>query len=79
MKIFDRLDNYVNDKMFSMIYKNNKLDIINYSKIIDFTSTIISVSYNNKIYQIKGDNLVISRMMDNEILISGNIDNITFI
>ena len=58
MKIFDRLDNYVNDKKFSMIYKNNKLDIINYSKIIEFTSTIISVSYNNKIYQIKGDNLV---------------------
>ena len=51
MKIFDRLDNYVNDKKFSMIYKNNKLDIINYSKIIEFTSTIISVSYNNKIYQ----------------------------
>ena len=34
MKIFNRLDNYINDKKFSMIYKNNKLDIINYSKII---------------------------------------------
>ena len=43
MKIFNRLDNYINDKKFSMIYKNNKLDIINYSKIIEFTSTIISV------------------------------------
>ena len=79
MKIFNRLDNYINDKKFSMIYKNNKLDIINYTEILEFTSAIISVSYNNKIYQIKGDNLVISRMMDNEILISGNIDNITFI
>ena len=26
MKIFNRLDNYINDKKFSMIYKNNKLD-----------------------------------------------------
>ena len=49
MKIFNRLDNYINDKKFSMIYKNNKLDIINYSKIIEFTSTIISVIYYKKI------------------------------
>ena len=26
MKIFDRLDNYVNDKKFSILYKNNKIN-----------------------------------------------------
>ena len=78
MKILNRLDNYINDKKYSMIYKYNKLDIINYTEILDFTSKIISIRYEEKVYQIKGSNLVITRMMDNEILISGNIENITF-
>ena len=78
MKILNRLDNYINEKEYSMIYKYNKLDIVNYTEIKDFTSKIITIRYQNKIYQIKGSNLVISRMMDNEILISGNIENITF-
>lgn len=78
MKILNRLDNYINDKNYSMIYKYNKLDIINYTEIVDFTSKIITIRHNNNIYQIKGSNLVIARMMDNEILISGNIENITF-
>lgn len=78
MKILNKLDNYINDKKYSMIYKYNKLDIINYTEIVDFTSKIITIRYNNNIYQIKGNNLVIARMMDNEILISGSIENITF-
>ena len=72
------LTNYINEKEYSMTYKYNKLDIVNYTEIKDFTSKIITIRYQNKIYQIKGNNLVISRMMDNEILISGNIENITF-
>ena len=62
-----------------MIYKNNKLDVINYTKILDFSSNLISLEYRNKVYYIEGENLVISKMMDNEILIIGNINKITFI
>ena len=73
------IDNYVNDKKYSMIYKNNKLNIINYSEIIDFSSKLISVRYENKVYHIEGNNLVISKMMENEVLITGDISNIIFI
>ncbi len=79
MKILNKLDNYINDKNFSILYKYNKLDIINYSEILEFTSNIISIKYYDKIYNIRGNDLVITKMMDNEILISGNIENITFI
>ena len=78
MKFVRMIDDYINDKEYSMIYKNNKLNIINYSEILDFSSTIISVKYKDKIYHIEGNNLVISKMMDNEILITGNIDVIAF-
>lgn len=78
IKLVRVLDNYVNDKNFSIIYKNNRLDIINYSKILDFSDTKISISYFNNIYIINGTNLVISKMMEEELLITGNIESISF-
>ena len=72
------IDNYVNDRQFSMIYKNGKLNIVNYTEIIDFSSNLISVRYMDHLYHIEGDNLVISRMMEDEILITGDISNIVF-
>lgn len=79
MKLIRMIDDYVNDRKYSMIYKNNKLNVINYSEIIDFSSTLISIRYEDYVYHIEGNNLVISRMMENEILITGDISNIRFI
>ena len=79
MKLIRMIDGYVNDRKFSMIYKDNKLDIINYSEIIDFSSSLISIKYQDIIYHIEGTDLVISKMIDNEILITGDISNIRFI
>lgn len=78
MKLIRMLDNYINDKKFSLIYDNNGIDIINYSEIIDFSSLIISIRYNSSIIVISGNNLVISKMMEEEILITGSISNISF-
>ena len=78
MKLIRKIDDYINDRRFSMIYKNNKLNVINYSEIMDFSSKLISIRYNDKVYHIEGKNLVISRMMENEILIAGEIEIITF-
>ena len=79
MKLVRMIDDYVNDKKYSMIYKNNKLNIINYSEILDFSSKLISIRYEDKVYHIEGKDLVISKMMDNEVLITGDISNIIFI
>ncbi len=78
-KLFRLANNYINENNFSMIYKNNSLDVINYTKILDFSSTLISFSHKNNDYYVEGDNLVISKMMEDEILITGNIKKITFI
>ena len=78
-KLFRMVDNYINDNDFSMTYKNKSLDIINYTKILDFSSTLISFEYKNNSYYVEGENLVISKMMEEEILITGNIKKITFI
>ena len=79
MKLIRKIDDYINDRRFSMIYKNNKLNVINYSEIMDFSSKLISIRYKDKVYHIEGKNLVISSMMENEILITGEIEVITFL
>lgn len=78
-KLFRIANNYINDKKFSMIYKNTSLNVINYTKILDFSSTLISFEYKDNSYYVEGENLVISKMIEDEILITGNIKKITFI
>lgn len=76
MKIKDRINNYLNDNEFRVTVFANKIDIINYTSILDFSSTEISVKVNNKIVIVTGDDLVISKMYDDELLIKGKISNI---
>lgn len=78
MKLIRSINNYVIDKKFSIVYKNDYLDIINYTKMLDFSDTIIKISHNDKVYVVEGTNLVISKMLEEEILITGNIDSISF-
>lgn len=76
MKIKDRINNYLNDNEFRVTVFANKIDIINYTSILDFSSTEISVKVNNKIVIVTGDDLVISKMYDDKLLIKGKINNI---
>ena len=78
-KLLKIMDNYINNNNFNIIYKNKTLNVINYTKILDFSSTLISIEYKNNTYYIEGENLVISKMLEEEILITGNIKKITFI
>ena len=73
MKIMDRLDNYLYDREYKIIVKDNEVNIINYDEIIEFTLERISVKYKDKKILVEGQNLVISKMVDNEILITGTI------
>ena len=76
MKIMDRLDNYLYDREYKIIIKEKYVNVINYSEIIDFSTTKISVKCKNNIITIDGLNLVISKMVDDEILVTGNISNV---
>lgn len=79
MRIMDRLDNYLYDREYKIIIKENYVNIINYDEIVDFTTTRISVKYKNKKITIEGRNLVISKMIDNEVLVTGNIMTVSII
>ena len=70
--------NYIFEKEFRIIYLENKLDILNYSCIDHFSDEKMIIRYNEGSLIIKGKNLVIAKMLDDEMLISGFIKAIEF-
>ena len=76
MRLIDRLDNYLSDREYKIIVKENYVNIVNYDEIIDFNINMISVRCNNKLIIIEGNNLTISKMVIDEVLIIGKVNNI---
>lgn len=73
MKLLNKLDRYLVDKDYKITYFNDTININNYIEVIDFNSSNIKIKYNEGITQIIGKNLVVSKMLDNELLITGDI------
>lgn len=76
MKIFDRLNNYINENNFKITIGINYVNVVNYTLVLDFNSNLVSIKYNNGIVDISGANLVVNKMLKDEILVTGNIENI---
>ena len=70
------MDRYLEDKNYEIIIKDNSINIINFKEIIDFSTTKISLRCENKIINVEGKNLIISKMLDEEVLITGVIFNV---
>ena len=73
MKLNDYIDRYWIDKTYSITIKNNYIYIINYIEIIDFSSSKIVIKHQKGITTIIGTNLIISKMLKDELLITGKI------
>ena len=76
MRLISKLDRYLEDKNYEIIVKENSVNVINFNDIIDFSVSKISLRCDNKIINIEGKNLIISKMLDDELLINGIIYNI---
>lgn len=76
MRLISKLDRYLEDKNYEIIIKENKVNIINFVEIIDFSVNRISLRCDSKIINIEGKNLIISKMLDDEVLITGIISNV---
>lgn len=76
MKLVRRARNYLLDEVFNMRILRNKINISNYDSIDYFDTDQIIINYIDGKIKIKGENLVVSKLLNDEILISGNIKNI---
>ncbi len=78
MHIKDNLINFLYDKKYFINIYDNYIYVFNYEKLITLTSVLIILKLDNFNIEIKGKDLVITKMMPKEILIKGKIKNVGF-
>ena len=71
-----KLQNYILDNEFKMVVLTNKVDIVNYVDIDHFDSNKIIIRYNAGVVIVKGEDLIISKLLTDEILINGKLKSI---
>ena len=72
------IKNILNNKNYEINLRDNYLHLINYINILDISSNKIRIMLNNNTIEIDGNNLLISALDENELLIKGNIIGIRF-
>jgi sporulation protein YqfC len=70
------IKNYILEKNMQIIYKKNMIDIVNYISIDHFEEEKIIINCKENKVIIKGENLRIKKLLNNEVLIMGQIKNI---
>lgn len=78
MKMFDYLDRYLIDREYKITISKGEIHILNYMEIEDFSSTRVVVRYEGGVTVILGSDLVVSKMQDEELLITGKLKSIEY-
>lgn len=73
--MFD-LRNYISDVEFRVNLYKDKVHIVNYTKIVTIEKTRISIRYSSGMLIIKGKDLALKKLLDDEILIKGIINSV---
>lgn len=71
-----RIRNFLLEDEFKIIILKNKINICNYESIEYVDNDQIIIKNINELLLIKGKNLVITKLLNDEILITGMIKNI---
>ena len=68
--------NYIFERDFKITILNNQINVVNYLSIESVSTNKITLKYEKGILDISGDNLVIKKLLNDEILIIGNIKSL---
>lgn len=71
--MFQKLERRIFDRQYRLFLTEDFLNITNISKVLILESTIILVAIGSIQIEIRGENLVLKQMMDDEILITGTV------
>jgi len=78
LNIINGIRSYILDSDLKITIVNNKINIVNYKDIGHFDSNKIVVKVESGEVIVKGSDLVVSKLLSSEILITGNFSNIEF-
>ena len=76
--MLNNLRSYILETDFKITILKNKIDIVNYIEIDHFDDTKIIVRFAEGHLIIKGENLTISKLLNDELLIIGKAKTIDF-
>ena len=76
MGIVHKFRDYILESELKITILENRVDIVNYTEIGHFDSNKIIVIHDKGNIVINGNNLVVSKLLMDEVLISGTIKNI---
>jgi|GEM_PF-3903718 len=71
--MFQKLERRIFDRQYRLFLTEGFLNITNISKVLILEPTIILVAIGSIQIEIRGENLVLKQMMDDEILITGTV------
>lgn len=74
--MFNRIKDYINDKEFRMTIFTDRIHIINYLQILSIEDERVAFLTNKGRIIIKGNNLCLNKLLDDEVLVSGFVSNI---
>ena len=76
--MLNHLRSYILETDFKITILKNKIDIVNYTEIDHFDDTKIIIRFKEGHLIIKGENLTISKLLNDELLIIGKAKTIDF-
>ncbi len=71
--MFQKLERRIFDRQYRLFLTEDFLNITNISKVLILEPAIILVAIGSIQIEIRGENLVLKQMMDDEILITGTV------
>lgn len=76
MKIINNFRNFLLEDNFEIHIYKNKINIVNYTSIGHFDSNKIIIYSDSGFITIKGEDLVVAKLLTDEVLITGLISSI---
>lgn len=73
------IDNYLNNREYKMIINEDSIYIVNYKRLLSLEQNFISIIIPKKKILIYGKELVLKKIVDEELLIKGSINKIEVI
>ncbi len=74
--MINRLRTYLLEEEFTVNILKNKVNVVNYTNIDHFDINKVVIRYDSGVLNITGRNLVVSKLLNDEVLITGDIKNI---
>ena len=76
--MFKDLREYIMENEFKITILKDKINIVNYDRIINLTDNEVSLKIENTRIKIYGNNLMLNKLLDREILLTGKVSKVEF-